>query len=261
MLAAALTVLSPAAFAQVRPACPETLPPLPPAVAQAKAELIEICESNLDRWGDPALQTRIDRRVRVLSEWFANNRPANELATTQGSWKAIWYEDTSFVTGVPGLVEIDRENTYQVVRDGYYYNVSKVDINLLGRQISLAGFLKGEFTITNPAGPGTCGQQKLNVIDLEFTDNRILPTWLPPLAPLTVVVELVDAGRIPTIPVPGPDGVTGELWNLYVDQDLRVAFGNEDDETAREGSLFVLVRQETPTADSPTLPDLPFLAR
>jgi hypothetical protein len=38
----------------------------------------------------------------------------------------------------------------------------------------------------------------------------------------------VESGRYVTIPTLGPIGITGELWNEYVDAELRIAAGFDD---------------------------------
>lgn len=225
---------------QANEPCPDVLPPLPPEIAEAKDDIIRLSLENLDRWGDRRIQSEIDQRASVLAEWFADNRPANELELTTAPWKAVWYEDTSFIPDILNVVTTDRENTYQVVRDGFYYNIAKIDLRS-GR--SITNFLKGEFTIKDPADSNTCGEPRRNVIDLEFTASSLRLGWLPESVPLNVIVELVDAGVIPAISLPFPPGSTGDLWNLYVDEDLRVAFGTDDSPSTDDGGLFVLVRQ------------------
>ena len=44
-------------------------------------------------------------------------------------------------------------------------------------------------------------------------------------------------------PIPGPAGITGELWNLYIDDDLRIAAGIQTgDESTTD--LYVTRRVE-----------------
>ena len=97
------------------------------------------------------------------------------------------------------------------------------------------------------------------MIDLEFTESSIRRGWLPDSVPLTVFIDVFDTGAIPSFPLPFPEGLTGDLWNLFIDDDLRVAFGTDDDPSTNdgtriEGSLTLspedalfLVRESPPT--------------
>ncbi len=204
---------------------------LPGDVAFARSEVIRISSENTLQTDNIAeVRAQLAPFVVSLSNWFAANRPANEVALTQKPWKNLWYDDpdisdaTNLDLGFFSLIQ-DRNAIYQVVQDGYYYNVSESILTFFGFAIPLQNYLKGEYQVSNPAGPGNAGEPRLNVVDLRFASNAIALGPLGKGTPLDPLVFLVDQGWLPTIPVPGPIGVTGELWNLYIDEELRVSAG------------------------------------
>ena len=142
--------------------CNATLPPLPPEIANAKAEIISLSKNNLDRWGDPDVQALINVQAAILENWFIENRPDNEVELTVGPWFAAWYEDISFFPNNLFL-STDRNNTYQVVRDGFYYNVAKFDVGAIFTR-TRTNYLKGEFTIKDPKTESSCGEKRRNIL-------------------------------------------------------------------------------------------------
>ena len=209
---------------------------LPPDIDLARHEVLRISEANTRRTDNiPQVREELTPHLVTLAEWFAANRPANEVALTQQPWKNLWYDDPDIEVGANlnfGFISItqDRSKIFQVVRDGFYYNVSESLFTLFGISFPIQTFLKGAYTITNPAGPGNVGEQVLNVVNLEFVANSLLPLPLFEGFPLSLLVLLVDREFLPTIPTPGPIGVTGELWNLYIDEDIRISAGFDNDE-------------------------------
>lgn len=240
MLAALIPALTLASTAQAQ----DDHTPLPPEVAQAKAEIVAISLANTDRWGDPAVQAQLKVPAEVLARWFADNRPVDEVDLTLGSWRAIWYEDASLVTEPgPGIVA-DRENSYQVVREGFYVNVGNYALDLGLVQVPFVSMLVGDYDIIRPLTAGNAGAFGLNAIDLEFAESGTVGGRLPTGVSLTALADAFRAGSISYMPVPGPAGVTGELLNLYVDDDLRVAFGSNDTGSERGDGMYVLLRQD-----------------
>src|SRR5690606_2853531 len=107
---------------------------------------------------------------------------------------------------------------------------SEIRLRFFRAQFALQGYLKGAYTILRPADESNVGASRLNTVDLEFVANSIQFGRLPQNIGLSQLVKSVDAGLYPTIPIPGPLGVTGELWNVYIDEDLRISAGFDDSE-------------------------------
>lgn len=222
--------------------CNSTLPPLPTEVANAKAEIIALSKNNLDKWGDPTIQGLINAQAAILENWFIQNRPDNEIELTTGPWYATWYEDTSFFPS-NFFLSANRTNTYQVVRNGFYYNIAKFDVGAIFKR-SWTNYLKGEFTIKDPKTESSCGEKRRNVIDLTFTLFSLKRGFIAADASLPGYIDALDRGDISRGLVRfrfGPNS-KGDLWNLFVDDELRVCYGVDDGSAV--GGLFVLIRQE-----------------
>ena len=217
--------------------------PLPAEVATAKRKVIEITRANTARTDNVAdVRAQLEPHLAVLAEYFADNRPANEVQLTRGAWKNLWYDDPD-IDRVGPLV-LDRSQIYQVVNDGFYYNVSSSKLRALGLSLgTVQNYLRGNYEIIDRATPDTQGQPRRNVIALEFAGNRLWFGGLPEGADLGQLVDRVDGGDKLTIPVPGPRGIQGELWNLYVDEDIRISAGIQKGESrSTQEDLYVLER-------------------
>jgi hypothetical protein len=202
---------------------------LPPNLQAIKQQVIDITSANTTRTDNIAeVRTQLEPLLAQLEAWYIANRPANEVALTQVPWKNLWYDDPDIAFAIDlgfFALEQPRDRIFQVVENGYYYNVSELVFRLFGLKITTQNYLKGAYTIVDPATAETLGQPMRNVIALTFVSNGLqlgpIPRWLP-LSPL---VRLVDAGRFPVLPIFGPTGVQGRLWNRYVDADLRISAG------------------------------------
>lgn len=207
---------------------------LPPELGAVKQQIIDLCVTNTDRTDNiPEVRAQLEPLITQLGTWFDANRPENEIALTQQPWQNLWFDDPDiefdFSFGPIALLQ-PRDQIYQVVEEGYYYNASEIRLRFFRSQFSFQGYLKGAYTILRPVDESIVGESRLNTVDLEFVANSIQFGPLPKNIGLSQLVKSVDAGLYPTIPVPGPIGVTGELWNVYIDDDLRISAGFDDSE-------------------------------
>jgi hypothetical protein len=224
--------------------CSATLPTLPDEIESAKAKIISLSLNNIDRWGDPEIQALINEQSNILENWFVQNRPDNEVELTIGPWFNAWFEDTSLFADNFFKKE-DRNNSYQVIRDGFYYNVAKVNYGILFQRPRTL-YLKGDYTIKDPKTESSCGEKRRNVIDLEFTKISSKQGFIPSDSKLTDFIDALDRGDIRngiSFNFVAKQFPTADLWNLYIDKDLRVCFGANDGGND-PGSMFVLLRQE-----------------
>lgn len=221
---------------------------LPPHLKLVKQQIIAITSANTNNTTDiAAVRAVLEPKIAELEEWFLANRPADEVPLTQVPWKNLWYDDPDISFDIDlGFLQVGqpRDRIFQVIEDGYYYNVSEFELTVFGRSFVLQNYLKGVYTILRPATPENSGEPRLNTVDLEFALNAVRLGTIPIRVPLSALVQAVDAGTYRTIPVPGPIGVTGELWNRYVDSDLRIAAGFDDSEPETI-DLYILTRVET----------------
>lgn len=213
-------------------------------IAVLKEEIVRIASENTTRTDNiEEVRAQLDPLVNELEGYFAANRPENEPELLEGAWKSLWYDDPDINRG-DRFLAIDRENVYQVVFDNFYYNVTNNQLRFFGlRPTVVHSFLKGNFRLTNLPDETNVGQPRLNVVDLEFDDNVIRFGPLPRGENLVDLVKRVEAGNVRTIGVPGPKGITGELWNVYLDDELRISAGVQDDNGERD--IYILRRVET----------------
>lgn len=221
---------------------------LPPDLQLVKQQIIRIASENTNNLQTISLvRAVLEPKIAQIEEWFIANRPANEVELTQVPWKNLWYDDPDISFNLNlGFVQVaqPRDRIFQVIEEDYYYNVSEFQLTLFGRQTTLQNYLKGEYIILRPATVDNAGQPRLNTVDLEFAANRVRLGTIPARLPLSTLVQAVDQQRYRTIVVPGPMGVTGELWNQYVDSDLRIAAGFDDSEPETI-DLYLLTRVQT----------------
>ncbi len=222
---------------------------LPAHLQEVRRNIIDICLANTTRDDNiKDVRAQLEPLIEQLAQWYNANRPANEVALTQRPWRSIWYDDPTideFSNSDFGGVSIrlDRSKVYQVVEDGYYYNVSESTLRVGRAELPIVTFLKGAYTVANPAGPENQGQAKLNVVDLEFVFNAIRFNVLPNRIGLERLVRFVDARFLDVLRVPGPIGITGELWNVYIDEELRISAGRED-QFPDTIDLYILLQQD-----------------
>ena len=189
------------------------------SIDQLKSEILSISAqyTNEIELADEAreiLQPLVDELVALTPV----RTEAEKLDQVAGGWKNVW----SFRTFGFG---IDNNQVYQIVsKDGYYYNFSKINLG----KVEFATFLRGAYE--------DVGEQ----LRIEFTNNNIRLGFYPLGTNLMELGESFEAGEIRSVAIPGPIGVTGDLINLYVDEDLRIVTGRSDGETVDD--LFILRR-------------------
>ncbi|HMO02977.1 MAG TPA: hypothetical protein PKC67_08005 [Kiritimatiellia bacterium] len=220
---------------------------LPTNLVAVRQQVIDIAKENTLRIDNiPAVRAQLDPLLDLLEAWFIQNRPANEIALTQQPWKSLWYDDPTideFSNGSFGgfQLRLNRDKVYQVVEDGYYFNISESRLFVGRIPFVFRTYLKGAYTIANPAGPGNIGQPFLNVVNLEFVYNGIKFGPLPDGIDLRRQARAANLRLLGVQRVPGPIGITGKLWNLYIDEELRISAGFEDDKP-NELDIYILVR-------------------
>jgi hypothetical protein len=218
----------------------------PATVADLKARILRIARehtNDTERSDIAAARLELNPLVAQLARHFAANRPADELAMTQRGWHSVYFDDPD-IDRQPAFLKLNRSQVYQVVEDGFYYNIAKQSVVACGVPLlTLRSFLKGEYTVKELPPVDIDGLPRPNVIQLRFVDNRASIGDLPAGASLEAQVRFVDS--ISTEPdafrrflqgiqapqVPGPYGkreVRGELWNVYLDADLRICYGRDE---------------------------------
>ena len=199
----------------------------PERIAELKKEIRSIAIENI---GKKELRTQLREQLQPLvDELGAFHTPANaeaDLPLLEGAWKEIFSDD---VEPEPPGFGTDRDSVYQVVtKDGYFYNLS----NLKGI-ITVAGVLRGEY---KPAG---------DFLNIKFTKVSVRLQKLDSKTELFPFVQDLESGKLGSIVPPGnnkapngPVGAEGNIRNIYIDQDFRIATGENFADGIKD--LFVL---------------------
>lgn len=196
-----------------------------------KSQIVAIATSNQTDLSNLAeVRAELDPLVSELAS-LQSLTAEQSLTQKVGSWRQLWTDDADDVRANNLFVTVDRKQTYQVVlKNGTFYNASVIEVPF---GIQFSAFLKGTY---EPAG---------KILNLEFTALKLR---LGGLSDVTAMVEKLENNRlIGVIPFPGggktpngPVGVKGEIETVFIDQDLRVDYGQNLDDGIQD--LFILVR-------------------
>lgn len=205
-------------------------------------EILTVSRANTLNPDTTSVLARLKPHFDVVENYFAQNRPANEVELTKGVWKQIWYKNPD-IEDLGGPVRLKNDKIYQDVRDDFYMNVSEADFRVLGVKVGTArGFLKGNYTLTQEANATNVGDKKLNVISLEFGDTRSTFGKLRKKKTIEEQVDRVLEKKTLTFKTPGPKGIEGELWNIYVDDNIRICRGSGGRTPNNNDQYYVLER-------------------
>ena len=213
-----------------------------------KNQIISIAKrNNKNIEGISETREQLNPLIEILAEHFANNRPENELALTGGTWQSIWYDDKD-IEASERFQSLNREKIFQLVYTNgtgpsFYYNVSESRVKIFGiKTLKVRTFLRGNYTLDQISTPETLGERQRNVINLEFAENRMQLKRLRYGTSIQEITEDVIRGNSRTYKIPGPKGIKGKLFNLYVDEDIRISGGfQENDEDL---DLYILLKND-----------------
>lgn len=202
----------------------------PARKAALKAEIRRIAAANIERSDNFAeVRAELNPLIDELAASFGE-RPATEnLAKVKGAWRQIW---SDFPYPMRGPVEMDPRQVYQVVTDaGYYYNLG--DNKAVGF-LPLTGVLRGAY---EPQG---------TKLAIRFTRVAFRFGYLGAKRDLYDLATDIEERREYALGIPGggnapngPVGISGTLRSLYVDEDLRIDLGTQDDFRDASGAVAV----------------------
>jgi hypothetical protein len=187
----------------------------PERIAEIKSEIRKIALENLGRRDNLAeTRSQLEPLVQEISQFHSPAAAQDDVALLEGAWKELFSDD---VEPEPPGFRTDRDSVYQVITtQGYFYNLA----NLKG-PISVLGILRGAYT---PAE---------DYLNIEFTKVSIRPQALRENENLVELVSQIEPGSTFTVVPPGnnkapngPVGAKGNIRNLYIDGDFRVATGS-----------------------------------
>lgn len=170
-----------------------------------------------------SLSAKIDELVALVPKRVESEKAAEIL----GAWLQVW-SDNPF-TEVDNIC-FDTDRIYQIVyADNFFYNISEV--TAFGQKSSY--FIRGQYE----AGD--------DFLPVEFKDAYFS---FDTLAIGTDLVQLgldAEAGNVVRAPLPPTPviGLTGQLGNIYVDEELRIITNGSS--AAESSDIYVMRRQVT----------------
>jgi hypothetical protein len=218
----------------------------PAELASTKAALRKLSNDNMRRSDNFAqVRTQADPLVAKLARHFGTRTAKQKLPLVTGAWRQLW---SDYPYPMNGFNKMDPAQVYQVVTpDGYYYNIGDSTSFFV---FGTTGILRGSY-----AADGS----KLRI---QFTDVGFRIGRLQRGTNLYNMATSIEANDIGYFGIPGggeapngPINIKGTLETLYVDADLRVERGTQDDfrdeagQISREGigpKLFILDRVTVP---------------
>lgn len=218
----------------------------PRELADTKQALRALALQNMDRTDNQReVRAQMYPLITKLAAHFGDQPAKRKLPLVVGAWRQLWsdypYPKTPFV-------RMDPSQIYQVVSpNGHYWNIGD---ELAGGLIGLTGVLRGAFESSG------------NRLRIRFTKVGFRLGRLRRTDDLLKFANALESGRLFYAPVPGggvaphgPINIRGTLETIYVDSDLRIERGTQDDyikngQVLVKGhgpKLFVLDRAFFPT--------------
>lgn len=204
-------------------------------IAELKAQIRAIAIENLGR-RDNLAETRaiIEPLALELAKFHAPADAASDLPALEGAWKELFSDDVE--PEPPGFSTV-RDDVYQVITSkGYFYNFGNLDGP---GPLKVLGVLRGQYTPVD------------DFLNIEFTKVSIRPRPLKEGEILMDVVEKLESGSMFSLVPPGdnkapkgPVGAKGNIKNLFIDGDFRVATGSNFADGKYD--LYVLDKVTTP---------------
>ncbi len=215
-------------------------------LAATKAALRAVSNANMTRTDNVAsVRAQVDPLVDKLARHFGRRTVAAKLPLVAGAWRQLW---TDFPYPMTSFLSMDSRQVYQVVSaDGHYWNIGdQKAIGFLG----LTGVLRGKYSASGTK------------LAIEFTAVGFRFGRLGRNVGLVDLADDLESGDSYYLSLPGggaapkgPVGIKGTLETVYVDGDLRVDRGTQEDFKDETGKvivpgygakIFVLDRVSTP---------------
>ncbi len=213
----------------------------PSELAATKARLRAMCNPNTTRTDNFAdVRREVDPLVDKLARHFGKRSAASKVPLVAGAWRQIW---SDYPYPMAPFVTMDLSQVYQVVSaDGHYWNLG--DSRAFGF-VGITGVLRGSYV---PDG---------TLLRIQFTNSGFRFGRLAKGTDLVGYASDLETGERSYLGLPGggPVGISGTLETLYVDGDLRIERGTQDEVRGEDGTverpaigprLFILDRANVP---------------
>lgn len=162
-----------------------------------------------DPYGD--LQKALEQKVQDLEKILPYSTMRERAIKIAGAWKQVF---GPYSPKADGKIQwgTDADNIYQVIfPSGFFYNVAVSKIS----KFKSVFLLKGEYKISDEA------------IEARFLRNSLMVNNIPHVG-LDMLPERLEQGEIKVIHLPRqlpPVGQTGELIEIYADDEIRILRG------------------------------------
>jgi hypothetical protein len=200
----------------------------PAELAATKGALRAICNANRTRMDNlVAVRAQVDPLIDKLARHFGPVPATQKLPLVQGAWRQLW---SDYPYPMTPLIKMDPTQIYQVVdADGHYWNIG--DQRAIGF-LGMTGLLRGAFVANGTR------------IDLKFTNLGFRLGRLGRNENLVNLADSIETGERFYFPLTGqapqgPVGIEGTLETVYVDADLRVEIGTQEDFVDGAGKVLV----------------------
>ena len=202
----------------------------PAELSATKAALRAAANANMTRSDNfVSVRAQVDPIVDKLARHFGTRPASEKVPLVAGAWRQLW---SDYPYPMSRFLKMDPRQVYQVVSDdGHYWNIG--DQRALGI-FGMTGVLRGQYELN-----GT----KLNI---QFTDVGYRFGRLSRRENLVSFADGLESGDRFYLPIPGggqaprgPVGIRGTLETLYVDQDLRIERGTQEDFLDEAGRVLV----------------------
>ena len=199
-------------------------------LADTKAELRAIAYANIEQMRDfDGVRAEIQPLVDKLAKHFGRRPASAKVPLVAGAWHQIW---SDFPYPGTSLIKMDPRQVYQVVSsDGHYYNLGDQRAFYV---LPTTGILRGAWELDGDA------------LRVHFTDVGFRFGRLKRNADLVEMADELESGDLSKLGLPGggaapkgPVGIYGSLETLYVDADLRIERGSQDDYLDASGNVLV----------------------
>jgi hypothetical protein len=196
-----------------------------------KRVIVLIAERARGRCDEDDNNPVVGQVLNLLTDKLVRAAPARtefeKLPQVAGGWKQVWSNLEATPGGPPRCTAAD--GIYQVVSpDSYYWNISR---SVQPGGPPGLGLLRGKYQTTP------------DFLRIEFTDLAVSPVVPPAGTNLVDLANRAENGEFIALPPGPPVGVSGELRNAFVDDEVRIVRGS-DDRPGSPASIFVLVRAD-----------------
>ena len=209
-------------------------------VQQLKTEIREIANTQAEEDKATGTETRkkLDILVNELALAYPETPAAEQLSALAGPWKQLWSDDRDGESDFGNPVQPNKKSIFQYIsNDGWFYNTANAKIG--GTIFNPLTFLRGKYTVN------------AKDFTIEFTKVSSRFNQLKPTESISAIVEGVESGSVFTIGVPGgakypkgPVGAQGTLRTVYIDNDFRLATGENLTFNKDETHLYILDRAD-----------------